>query len=150
MRKLRASSIGSAVFVVALAASAAAQEKTEWWEAKLLPDPFSITLTFTTDYRFRGISQTSRAPGYQGNFDFEQEIVKEPSVSVFAGVFASNVHFFRATSEVDVYGGFKGKVFEKLSWNLQFIGYLYPGAPGSLGYNYFETIPSFGWDFGVA
>ena len=35
-----------------------------------------------------------------------------------------------------------------MSWQVEFHGYVYPGAPPSLNYNYFEVIPSAGWDFG--
>ena len=118
-----------------------------WYEQKLIHDPFSATIAFWSNYRFRGISQTSNAPGYNGSFDFEMEVFKD--ISVYAGVWASNINFApRANVEVDVYGGVKGKLFEKLSWNVQAIGYLYPGSPKSPNLYYFEVMPALSWDFG--
>src|SRR5689334_7428830 len=42
-------------------------EYTPWYEAKILPAPLSATIAFWSNYRFRGISQTSNAPGYNGS-----------------------------------------------------------------------------------
>jgi len=155
--KLSAALLGAAL--LGLAPQAGAQtapapaakpfEYTPWYEMKFLPSPMSATLAFWSNYRFRGISQTSNAPGYNGSLDFEHELA--PWVTVFAGIWASNINFnhtLKPRVEVDVYAGFKGKVFENLSWNVQFIGYLYPGSTGSQALNYFEVMPSLGWDFG--
>lgn len=120
-----------------------------WYEQKFISDPFSATIAFWSNYRFRGISQTSNAPGYNGSLDFEMEVFKD--IWVYAGVWASNINFnngLKPRVEVDVYGGFKGKLFDKLGWNVQFIGYLYPGAPKGLSLDYFEVMPSLSWDFG--
>jgi uncharacterized protein (TIGR02001 family) len=118
-----------------------------WYEQKIIPDPFSATIAFWSNYRFRGISQTKGAPGYNGSFDFEMEVL--PSVNIYAGVWASNINFLPgANVEIDLYGGVKGKLFEKLGWNVQLIGYLYPGAPRGSNLDYFEVIPSLSWDFG--
>lgn len=119
-----------------------------WYEEKLLPDPFSMTVAFWSNYRFRGISQTSNAPGYNGSIDWEQEFW--PNTSLYFGVWASNVKFADAKVEVDVYGGIKGKITPQLSYNLQFIGYLYPGTAGSGKLHYFEVMPSLSYDFGWA
>ncbi|HEY7609968.1 MAG TPA: TorF family putative porin [Alphaproteobacteria bacterium] len=124
-------------------------EYTPWYEQKIIPAPLSATIAFWSNYRFRGISQTSNAPGYNGSLDFEQEVL--PWATFYAGIWASNINFnggLKPRVEVDVYGGFKGKVFEKLSWNVQLIGYLYPGSTASQALNYFEVMPSLSWDFG--
>jgi uncharacterized protein (TIGR02001 family) len=149
---LSAAAIGAALLAFSSGAGAQAppaDPPKPWYEAKIIPDPFSMTVAFWSNYRFRGISQTSNAPGYNGSFDFEMDLFKD--FSVYAGVWASNINFnggFRPRVEVDVYGGVKGKLFEKLSWNVQLIGYLYPGAPGGSNLDYFEVMPSLGWDFG--
>ena len=36
---------------------------TPWYERKILPDPLSATIAFWSNYRFRGVSQTSNAAG---------------------------------------------------------------------------------------
>lgn len=140
--------------MLALAPTASAQQATPykytpWYEAKILPDPVSATIAFWSNYRFRGISQTSNAPGYNGSLDIEFPVFQ--NVNFYAGIWASNINFnggFKPRVEVDLYGGLKGKLFEKLSWNVQFIGYLYPGAAKSASLDYFEVMPSLGWDFG--
>jgi len=124
---------------------------TPWYERKILPDPLSATIAFWSNYRFRGVSQTSNAPGYNGSLDLEFEAM--PNISVYAGVWASNINFnggFKPRVEVDVYGGVKGKLFDKkLTWNVQFIGYFYPGSTASQSLNYFEVMPSLFYDFGL-
>ena len=156
MRNLQFSAALIGVAMLGLAPRAVAQtapasepakpfEYTPWYEMKVLPAPMSATIGFQTDYRFRGISQTSRAPSYFGSLDFEQEIFKD--ISIYAGVWGSNINFGTTFVEVDVYGGFKGKINDKLSWNLQFLGYLYPGE-GNHVVNYFEVIPAVTYDFG--
>lgn len=123
----------------------AAEEKKE---ERLIPGTFSATLSGVTDYRFRGVSQTDNIPAVQGSFDWEMPLVKD-YMSVFLGVWASNVNFKDggdAVIEIDVYGGLKGTI-DKFSWKLQFIGYLYPGAPSYRKYDYFEINPEIGYDF---
>ena len=153
--------IGAALLAVAPRAEAQAPpapaaepakpfEYTPWYERKILPDPLSATIAFWSNYRFRGISQTSNAPSYNGSLDFEQDIPW--NMSLYAGIWASNINFnfgFKPRVEVDVYGGFKGKLLanKKLSWNVQFIGYFYPGSTASQSLNYFEVMPSLSYDF---
>jgi uncharacterized protein (TIGR02001 family) len=160
MRKLgySAALIGAAILAMApgaLAQTAPAAEPakpfeyTPWYERKLLPDPVSATVAFWSNYRFRGISQTSNAPGYNGSLDIEFPIYGD--VNFYAGVWASNINFsggFKPRVEIDVYGGLKGKLFDKLGWNVQFIGYFYPGAPSGANLDYFEVMPSLSYDFG--
>ncbi|MBU1211729.1 MAG: TorF family putative porin [Alphaproteobacteria bacterium] len=83
----------------------------------------------TSDYVFRGISQTLEDPTVQGGIDASYGIF-------YAGVWASGVDFVRgdggtgsgdATVEVDVYGGIKPKL-GPVGFDLGVIGYLYPGA----------------------
>jgi len=123
---------------------------TPWYERKILPDPLSATIAFWSNYRFRGVSQTSDAPGYNGSLDLEFEILN--GVNFYTGIWASNINFnggFKPRVEVDVYGGVKGKLFDKkLSWNVQLIGYFYPGSTKSQSLHYFEVMPSLYYDFG--
>ena len=71
------------------------------------------------------------------------------NVSLYAGVWASNINF----------GGFclaskstwrqKGKLSTKTTWNVQLINYLYPGSTRSQSLHYFEVMPSLSYDFGL-
>jgi len=89
------------------------------------------TLTFnigaTTDYRFRGISQSSFKPAVQGGADFSHKS------GAYVGVWGSNVNWVKdfagatdGSLEVDLYGGYKGELATDLSFDVGLIGYIYP------------------------
>jgi hypothetical protein len=50
------------------------------------PHKFSANVALTTNYMFRGVSQTNNGPAIQGGFDYEYS-----PFSLYAGVWASNV-----------------------------------------------------------
>ena len=87
---------------------------------------FSWNIGATTDYVFRGFSQTAEDPTVQGGVDVTYGIL-------YAGAWASGVDFGEgprgdvANLEVDVYGGIK-PVWGKFTFDFGVIGYLYPGA----------------------
>lgn len=84
---------------------------------------FTGNVALTTDYAFRGISQTNEDPAIQGGFDVT-------SGTLYAGTWASNIDFGAAADaqlELDVYGGWK-PVVGPVTLDLGVIGYLYPGA----------------------
>lgn len=113
----------------------------------LIPGDFSANIGGTTDYRFRGISQTDHLPAVQGGFDYEYQATEY--FGVFAGIWASNVDFNDgddAIIEIDYYGGFRGSI-DKFSWQLQAIYYQYPGTESFRSYDYFEINPSVSYDF---
>ena len=73
----------AAVFMVLLSGSNASCE--DWWTEAGDPKNFSATVTFATDYVFRGVSQTDNKPAVQGSFDY-----KHPS-GAYLGIWGSNV-----------------------------------------------------------
>jgi uncharacterized protein (TIGR02001 family) len=83
---------------------------------------FSGNIALTTDYAFRGISQTDENAAVQGGFDAAYG-------QFYAGTWASNINFGTggANMELDVYGGYK-PVVGPVTLDLGIIGYLYPGA----------------------
>jgi uncharacterized protein (TIGR02001 family) len=95
---------------------------------------FSGTATITTDYVFRGLSQTKEDPAVQASFDY-----KHPS-GVFLGAWASNVDetISEGNIEIDLYGGYKGQLFENLSYELSIIYYWYPGGAHDPDWDYVE------------
>ena len=143
-------SLGIAAICALFAATpAVAQDKSP------IPGSFSANVALTSEYYFRGISQTDDAPAIQGGFDYEIAVAKP--VSLYAGVWGSNVDFNEAgsvdgaTIEIDWYGGLKGTVGQTgLSWDVGFIYYHYPGADSSLDYDFWEVQGAVGYDFGVA
>lgn len=82
----------------------------------------TTTPTYSSDYLFRGISQTRSRMAYS----LTSEAVH--SSGVYVGGFISNVNFqgLDARQEIDVYGGYRVTIAD---FNLDFggIGYLYPG-----------------------
>jgi uncharacterized protein (TIGR02001 family) len=120
-----------------------------------IPGSFSANVALTSEYLFRGLSQTDDAPAIQGGFDYEVEVAKP--ASFYLGVWGSNVDFNEgagvdgATIEIDYYGGIKGSYADTgFSWDAGFIYYTYPGANSGLDYDFWELQAALGYDFGVA
>lgn len=121
-----------------------------------IPGELTGTLSLTTDYVFRGISQTDSGPAIQGTFDYAYMFRDE--IGVYAGIFGSNVDFDetsgpgvnKASAEFDVYAGLKGTI-QGVTWQLGYIYYAYPNAhPSSdFDYNYQEIVAKVGYDFDV-
>lgn len=110
--------------------------------------PWSATLVFTSDYRFRGQSQTDRNPAVQGSVDFAAEN------GFFAGIWASNIDFndFNDTSiEVDLYAGITTAVSETTEATFKVVYYAYPDQDNlNNDYDYVEILASLSHDFGGA
>ena len=124
-------------------------------EAKGIPGSFSANVAVTSEYFYRGLSQTDDAPALQGGMDYSVDIAKP--VSAYLGVWGSNVDFNEdasadgATVEIDLYGGLNGSIGNTgLSWDLGFIRYMYPGASSDLNYDFWEAQAKLGYDFKVA
>jgi uncharacterized protein (TIGR02001 family) len=110
---------------------------------------FSANIGFVSEYLFRGISQTDDTPAIQGGFDYSVPLGE--SISLYLGIWGSNVKFTDATLEADLYGGLSGELGDSgLSWDAGFIYYAYPGAAGSLNYDFVEVQGALSYDFGFA
>jgi uncharacterized protein (TIGR02001 family) len=103
--------------------------------------PFTGNVALTTDYVFRGISQSNEEPTIQGGMDW----VGADS-GLYAGVWGSGVDFTDATTEIDFYGGIS-KTVDDLTWDLGAIYYYYPGADDSRNYDFWELAAAVGYDF---
>lgn len=113
--------------------------------SELLNGKFSGSIGGVSDYKFRGISQTSEAPAVQGNIDF----VHNSGVKV--GVWGSNVDFggtSDATLESDLYVSYT-HTFDKLTTEAGVVYFAYPGAKSANNYDYTEVYGSAGYDFGI-
>lgn len=88
---------------------------------------FSGNVALTTDYTFRGISQTDEDPAIQGGFDYSNE---HGGLAYYAGVWASTIDFAAQSAEleIDVYAGIKPRLNESIGFDLGVIGYFYPSA----------------------
>ena len=94
----------------------------------------------TSDYRFRGIAQTSTNPALQAGVDFAHKS------GFYVGVWGSNVSWIRDYSlasdgalEVDLYGGYKGAITQDLGFDVGVITYQYPGNTASTDANTTEV-----------
>lgn len=99
--------------------------------------PRALTLsgsaTLTSDYRFRGISQTGGRPALQGSLDLDH------SSGFYLGAWASTIHNYAAhgaDAEVDLYGGYR-KMISGTTVDGGLLYYYYPGA-GDARTDFFE------------
>lgn len=94
----------------------------------MLPDAFesSASVALTTDYMWRGISQTNNEPAIQGSFDLSHES------GFYIGAWASSYEFENeASMELDVYAGFSRDVDLggiALNYDLGWLRYEYTSA----------------------
>ena len=112
----------SALLLAGLLASAAACAQTK------APEPdytLSYNVGATTDYRYRGISQSRLDPALQGGIDFAHKS------GVYLGAWASTIHWIKDAGgdgnvELDLYGGYKGELSKELSYDVGVLAYQYP------------------------
>lgn len=106
----------AAALLASFAAGAFAQEAS----------PLTGNLSVTTDYRFRGISQTFRDPALQGGFDYSH-----PS-GFYLGNWNSNVSGVQypngSSLEMDFYGGYKFAIAPDVTADIGLLYYYYPGS----------------------
>ena len=122
----------AAAMMVGAGAAGAQEETTN------IGDWLSGNVAVTSDYAFRGISQTLEEPAIQGGMDLEHPI------GLYLGFWGSSVNFGedlsggpRAQAEMDVYGGFGFSAANILDVDLGAIYYAYPGSDGR-GYDFIE------------
>jgi uncharacterized protein (TIGR02001 family) len=105
------------------------------------PHSLSANVTLTSDYVFRGISQTGGDPAIQGGFDYTH------ASGFYAGTWASNVGWIedfqaydKGNMEIDFYGGFRGPIGKSdFTFDVGGIYYMYPGDNDTGGYNDADT-----------
>jgi len=88
-------------------------------------DTVTANVAVTSDYRFRGISQSFRRPALQGGVDYGHDS------GLYIGTWASTVDkdFLTDTHgvELDVYGGYKFPLGKDWLLDVGVLQYLYPG-----------------------
>ena len=107
---------------------------------------WSANAALTTDYVFRGISQTLEDPAVQAGLDYSHES------GFYVGSWASSIDFTDApgaddgaTLEWDFYFGYGGNITEFLSWDLGYIYFYYPGTNAGVDFNYGEVVGQLGF-----
>lgn len=128
--------LAAGALLLAGAGTASAQEAAEGGFASWL----SGNVAVTSDYVFRGISQSLEDAAIQGGID-----LKHPS-GLYLGTWGSSVNFGepdlsgggRAATELDVYGGYGLSLAGLLALDLNATYYAYPGAGGGRNYDFVE------------
>lgn len=112
------------------------------------PHSLSANVSMTSDYVFRGISQSSGDPAIQGGFDYSH------SSGFYLGTWGSNVSWIKdfqgyqnGSLEVDLYGGFRNAIGDTgVNYDVGVVTYMYPGekaaAPDA---DTTEVYASLGW-----
>ena len=127
--RLSRSLLPIALMVSALPLAASAQD-TEESGAGL-----SWNLTATSEYFFRGISQSDDRPALQAGFDYAFDS------GFYAGAWASTVDFGDSTdAELDAFIGWNRDLNTAINLDLQMIRYNYIGEPAGVDYAYNEWI----------
>ena len=118
---------------LALAALPAAPALAQDAAASSSPIKWSANAAASSDYVFRGVSQTEEDPAISAGVD--------ATIGAFyAGAWASNVSFpgdDDTSAEIDLYGGVRPEV---AGWTLDLgvVGYLYTNQPDGADYSYAE------------
>lgn len=88
----------------------------------------SSTITLTSDYDFRGFSQSAKDPAIQASLDYAF------SNGFAIGAWASNVDFGddpdvdEPDFELDIYGSYTASINDDTSWTVGFVYYTYPSS----------------------
>ncbi len=103
----------------------------------------SAELTATTDYLFRGVSQTMSAPALQGG------VYVENSSGWYLSAWGSSIDFVDSTSpddgarvEIDLTAGYSYTVSESVALSLDVNAYVYPSTRPGVDYDYLEWLAS--------
>ena len=94
-------------------------------------EPASLTgsLALTSDYAFRGLTQTNRDPALQGGLEYAS------ASGFYVGTWGSNISWLSdgqdsvsSSLEVDGYGGYRGTWGDAVSYDVGLLYYWYPGS----------------------
>jgi uncharacterized protein (TIGR02001 family) len=109
-------------------------------------DGWRSTLVVTSDYVFRGVSQSGGNPAIQGSVAFWHP------TGWYAGAWASSVETARryyspqgTHAEVNLFLGFGKRLSEDWSVDAKAVRYLYPNDPAPVSYNYNEFSVGVAW-----
>lgn len=95
--------------------------------------PLSFNVALTTDYRYRGISQSRLKPALQGGADYAF------TSGFYVGAWASTIKWIKDNGsiasvdtgntnvEIDLYGGYKGEIQKDFTYDIGVLQYVYPG-----------------------
>ena len=101
----------------------------------------SANVAATSNYVWRGMTQTDDSPAIQGGFDLDWK-------GAYIGVWGSNINFgdAKASLEADFYAGYANEI-AGFSYDVGYNQYTYPSM--SDDYNFGEAYAKLGYDFEV-
>ena len=99
----------------------------------------SANVAMTSNYIWRGMTQSDNSPAIQGGFDLDYK-------GIYAGVWGSNVKLGDASLEFDAYAGYTNDIFG-ISYDIGYLQYMYPNDTKNL--NFGEAYAGLSYDFKV-
>jgi len=131
-----------ALLLAATAAPAFAQDTAP-------PKPFTVTggVTLTSDYRFRGISQTDGDGAIQGTVNINH------SSGLYVGTWVSTIDDKVSLpgyggAEVDLYGGYTKTLDNGFGFDMGLLYYYYPDGDKGVNTDFFEPYASISYGIG--
>ena len=114
-------------------------------EDKKPDDEVSFNAAVTTDYRYRGLSQSRLKPALQGGMDY----VNNPT-GLYVGTWLSTIKWTKDLGgdgdvEWDIYGGKRGDIVEGVSYDVGGLYYFYPSNGLHPSANTFELYGQVGY-----
>jgi uncharacterized protein (TIGR02001 family) len=131
---------GAAVFALAMMGSAAHAQ-----EAAAPEHQISYNAALTSEYRYRGLSQSRLDPALQGGADYTHT----PS-GFYAGTWLSTIKWTKDLGgdgdvEVDLYAGKRGQITPEISYDVGGLYYWYPSNDLNPNANTFELYGQVGY-----
>ena len=125
----------------------------DYWHAPF-GGSFSANFTVASDYSYAGISQTQLGPAFQAGLDYTSaDLGLGLPASLYVGVWGTNVAFPNTGNDIEltISGGARLRAFaNRLTVDLGYVRYAYPGVDAAFGYDYGELSATVGYNFGFA
>jgi uncharacterized protein (TIGR02001 family) len=139
--KLAGSAAAGSAVVLALAMMGSVQAQ----EAPAAEHQVSYNAALTSEYRYRGLSQTRFDPALQGGADYTHS----PS-GLYVGTWLSTIKWIKdlngdADVEVDLYAGKRGQITDAISYDVGALYYWYPSNDLNPNANTFELYGQVGF-----
>jgi uncharacterized protein (TIGR02001 family) len=137
-------------FIVAALATPLHAQETQAPQAAQPDNTVTFNAALTSDYRYRGISQTRLQPALQGGADYTHN-----PTGLYAGTWLSTIKWTKDAGgggdvEWDLYAGKRGQLTTDVSYDVGVLGYVYPSnglkdVPGSVDANTAELYGQLGY-----
>ena len=145
MKKSTRNALLSRHCLMLLAVSASLVATLAQAEEKKPDNEVAFNAALTTDYRFRGISQSRVKPALQGGVDYTNN-----PTGLYLGAWASTIKWVKdgggdGDIEIDLYGGKKGELAKDWTYDVGGLAYVYPSNGLKPNANTFELYGQVGF-----